>query len=174
MSDPYVGEIRLFAGNFAPSGWNFCDGSQLAISEYSTLFNLIGTTYGGNGVTTFNLPDLRSRVPVHMGTSSTGTSYVIGQAAGTESVTLTTPQMPQHNHIVAATDQSSVLSPNNTLPAKVTSQQVASYLYGTGTATSLQPASILANSGGQAHNNLQPYLCASFIISLFGIYPSQS
>ena len=104
MAQPYVGEIRMFAGNFAPAGWMFCDGTQLPISQNETLFQLIGTTYGGDGQSTFNLPDLRGRVPVHQGTDpGTGTNFTMGELAGVESVTLTTQQMPQHTHALMAT-----------------------------------------------------------------------
>src|SRR5437763_2935434 len=104
MAQPYVGEIRMFAGNFAPAGWMFCDGTQLPISQNETLFQLIGTTYGGDGQSTFNLPDLRGRVPVHQGTDpGTGTNFTMGELAGVESVTLTTQQMHQHNHALMAT-----------------------------------------------------------------------
>src|SRR2546426_7916463 len=102
MAQPYVGEIRMFAGNFAPAGWMFCDGQLLPISENETLFNLIGTTYGGDGQSTFALPDLQSRVPIHMGTSTLGTTYTEGEKAGVEQVTLTTQQLPTHNHSVLA------------------------------------------------------------------------
>src|SRR5579859_1593935 len=102
MSDPYVGEIRMFGGNFAPAGWAFCAGQLMPISQNDTLFNLIGTTYGGDGQSTFGIPDLQGRIPLHMGTSTTGTSYQIGQAAGVEQVTLTQQQIPQHNHLLSA------------------------------------------------------------------------
>src|ERR1700761_932213 len=122
MSGPYVGEIRMFAGNFNPNGWRFCDGSLLPISENETLFQLLGTTYGGDGVNTFQLPDLRGRVPIHMGTGG-GATYVIGQLAGVENVTLTTAQIPAHSHTVNATASSQVQQPNaNTFPAVATPQ----------------------------------------------------
>src|SRR4051794_30703113 len=98
MAQPYVGEIRIIAGNFAPAGWMFCDGSLLPISENDTLFQLIGTTYGGDGQVTFALPDLRGRVPIHMGSAATGTTYNLGEMAGVEEVTLTTQQLPAHTH----------------------------------------------------------------------------
>src|SRR3954471_14530174 len=103
MAQPYIGEIRIFAGNFAPAGWAFCDGAQLSISENTNLFQLIGTTYGGDGQQTFRLPDLRGRVPIHMGTGTTGTTYQLGEQVGVESVTLTVNQIPQHNHSLMAT-----------------------------------------------------------------------
>src|SRR3954470_5084809 len=110
MAQPYVGEIRLFAGNFAPNGWMFCQGQPLPISEYETLFQLIGTTYGGDGQQTFNLPDLSSRVPIHMGTGPDGTTYQLGEMAGTEEETLTTQQIPNHTHPLTASQSSGVAS----------------------------------------------------------------
>src|SRR5271167_3040206 len=106
MSQPYVGEIRMFGGNFAPAGWMTCDGQLLPISEYETLFNLIGTTYGGDGQSTFALPDLHGRVPVHMGTSFAGGTYTLAQTGGQQNVTLTTQQLPSHNHQLLATNTS--------------------------------------------------------------------
>src|SRR5579859_4038569 len=165
MSQPYVGEIRMFGGNFAPAGWMFCDGQLLPISEYETLFNLIGTTYGGDGQSTFALPDLRGRLPIHM-----GSGFVQAQNGGVESVTLSTNQIPAHTHPVLATT-----NPNTgSLPG-------GNYLASgpdiydqnkPGTAT-MAPA--LSNVGGsQPHSNFQPYLCVSFILSLFGVFPSQT
>src|SRR6516162_8949240 len=117
MSTPYVGEIRMFAGNFNPAGWMFCAGQLLAISAYETLFNLIGTTYGGDGQSTFALPDLRSRVPIHMGTGG-GANYVLAQPAGVETVTLTVAQIPAHGHVVDAATAGATESPSlNTFPA---------------------------------------------------------
>src|SRR4051794_16013071 len=114
MAQPYVGEIRMFAGNFAPAGWMFCEGQSLPISENETLFQLIGTTYGGDGQETFNLPNLASRVPMHMGTGPDGTTYQLAEQAGTETATLTTPQIPAHSHPVVAAAGNQVLSPSNT------------------------------------------------------------
>ncbi|WP_342725897.1 tail fiber protein [Bradyrhizobium sp. B097] len=174
MSQPFVGEIRMFGGNFAPAGWNFCDGSLLAISQYDTLFNLIGTTYGGDGQSTFAVPDLRGRLPLHMGTASSGTSYVIGQNGGVENVTLTVQTIPQHSHaFIASTQTGTGANPQGNILDQV-SGTIAMYVDG-------QPpdgpmaSGMLTNAGGsQPHNNLQPLLCVGFIISLFGIFPSQS
>jgi microcystin-dependent protein len=170
MAQPYVGEIRIFAGNFAPAGWMFCAGQLLPISEYETLFNLIGTIYGGDGQSTFALPDLRGRLPIHMGTSSSGT-YSIGQQAGTETVTLTLNQIPSHSH--AATAQSGgggQSSPNNGVWANGNDNR-----YSSNTPTASMNAQNIQNTGGsQPHDNLHPYLCVSLIISLFGIFPSQN
>jgi microcystin-dependent protein len=171
MAQPYVGEIRMFAGNFPPSGWMFCDGSQLAISENETLFQLIGTTYGGDGQSTFNLPDLRGRVPIHQGTNpNTGTNYQMAEASGVETVTLTTQQIPQHNHALLATQTAATqVNPGGNILAN--SQGPQPYLQenpdGNLNAQALTPA-----GGSQPHENLQPYLGINFVISLFGIFPS--
>lgn len=171
MAQPYVGEIRLFAGNFAPAGWHFCDGGLLAISENETLFNLIGTTYGGDGQSTFAVPDLRGRVPVHMGTGS-GSNYVLAEQGGTESVTLTINQLPSHSHaLMATTAPGAQNSPQNNLLAE--SPQVQMYIEDA-TDNNLSPAAIGAVGGTQPHNNFMPYICINYIISLFGIFPSPS
>jgi microcystin-dependent protein len=171
MAQPYVGEIRLFAGNFAPNGWLFCQGQSLPISENEVLFQLIGTTYGGDGEETFRLPDLQGRLPVHQGTLSGGGTYVIGESGGSEEVTLTTQQIPVHNHIFTAT--------NNIADAASPKDAVI----GTSTTTNGFIASIpsqpmgpdiLPTGGSQPHSNMQPFLCINFIISLFGIFPSQT
>jgi len=166
MSDPFVGEIRLFAGNFAPAGWAFCDGTPLAISENDVLFELIGTTYGGDGETTFALPDLRGRAPIHA-----GNGYVLAETGGVESVTLTTNQIPVHNHqLVASADIATLSSPENALPG-----QAPSKLYRVPGSTATMAAGLLALTGGsQAHDNMQPYVAINYIISLFGIFPSQT
>lgn len=170
MAQPYIGEIRMFAGNFAPAGWLFCDGVLLPISEYDTLFNLIGTTYGGDGQSTFALPDLRGRIPIHMGTGGGG-SYVLAQMDGVETVTLTTQQIPSHGHAINATDAiADTRNPKGARFARVRHDQVYAPLSGDGTA--MHPQSIGVAGGGQPHNNMQPYLCVNFIISLYGIFPS--
>jgi len=171
MSQPYVGEIRLFAGNFAPTGWSFCDGSTLSISEYQVLYTLIGTTYGGDGSSTFALPDLRSRVPV-----GTGAGYTLAQADGQESVTLLAANMPAHNHPLQTASAGTASGPAANWPGVTSGAGITATLYGSGTAApvSFAPAAITANPGGQAHANIQPYQAISFIISLFGIFPSQS
>jgi microcystin-dependent protein len=173
MAQPYVGEIRMFAGNFAPAGWAFCDGSQMAISENETLFQLIGTTYGGDGQTTFNLPDLRGRVPVHQGTDqSTGTTFPLGDRAGVESVTLTTQQSPQHNHLLLATSTTGT-QPNPGGNLLANSQGPQPYIQ-EGPDGNLSAQAITPVGGSQPHENLQPFLGINFIISLFGIFPSQT
>ena len=171
MSNPYVGEIRMFGGNFAPAGWAFCDGSLLPISEYDVLFQLIGTTYGGDGQTTFALPDLRSRVPMHMGSGPGLSSRTIGEIGGVETVTLTVQQIPLHSHIPLAVSGSG----NQTTPQSGVWAGAAASRYSS-SAPNLAMKSTLIGSGGgsQPHENMMPYLAISFIISLFGIFPSQT
>jgi microcystin-dependent protein len=172
VAQPYVGEIRLFAGNFAPSGWMICDGQPLPISEYEVLFELIGTTYGGDGQETFSLPDLRSRAPIHMGAGPSGTTYQIGEAAGVERVTLSLQQIPSHTHgYLVSTDAGTQISPANAVLGSGQSAKV----YRPGAATTAMNGQSLAMAGGsQPHENMQPYLGLNHIISLFGIFPSQS
>jgi microcystin-dependent protein len=177
MGQPYVGEIRMFGGNFAPNGWMFCEGQTLPISENDVLFQLIGTTYGGDGQETFNLPNLASRVPIHMGTGPDGTTYQIGELAGTEQVTLSAQQTPIHNHPGIATGNTgNSPSPLGTVLASPAAAGISgSATYGTDTPFSaLAPATILPQGGSQPHENCQPFLCINFIISLFGIFPSQT
>ena len=175
MSDPFVGEIKLFGGSFAPAGWAFCWGQLMPISENETLFNLIGTTYGGDGQETFAVPDLASRVPVHAGQGpGISQTYQIGEKAGTESVTLTTNQIPSHTHTptCAATGQSA--SPIGALLADAVSTQNGVRIYSTqGQNTPMSSAAISSVGGSQPHDNIQPSLGLSFIISLFGIFPHQ-
>lgn len=166
---PYVGEIRIFAGNFPPLGWAFCDGQSLPISENETLFNLIGTTYGGDGQETFSLPNLASRVPMHMGTGPGGITYQIGEMAGVESVTLTTQQIPIHNHAPLAVAGNG----NQSTPQNGVWAGAATSLYTTNAPSTPMNATLGGISGGsQPHENLMPYLTVNFIISLYGIYPS--
>jgi microcystin-dependent protein len=171
MGQPYVGEIRMFGGNFAPAGWMFCNGQILPISENETLFQLIGTTYGGDGQSTFALPDLQGRVPVHQGTFG-GTTFIQGEKSGTETVTLTGNQIPTHNHLLTGSGN---LGTSNTPQNNVLAQSSAVKLY-----LNLPPDINLGNQaitpvgGSQPHDNMQPFLCVSFIISLFGVFPSQN
>lgn len=169
MGQPYVGEIRIFAGNFAPAGWMFCEGQLLPIAENETLFNLIGTTYGGDGQSTFALPDLRGRLPLHF-----GNGFTLAETGGTETVTLTVQQIPAHAHAFLATNnQATAADPGNLTPGVTESATITPY--GTDTPLlALHPASIGSAGGSQPHSNIQPYLCVDFIISLFGIYPSQT
>lgn len=165
MAQPYVGEIRMFGGNFAPAGWQFCDGSQLAIAENEVLFQLIGTTYGGDGQSTFNVPDLRGRLPIHM-----GGGFTLGQPGGVETVALTVNQIPSHSHpFVASTSVASQTNPTGNLVAQST--QATVYIDSSPNPT-MAAAVIQPAGGNQPHTNFQPYLCVSFIISLFGIFPS--
>jgi microcystin-dependent protein len=166
---PFVGEIRMFGGNFAPLGWAFCDGQLLPISEHDALFNLIGTTYGGDGQETFALPDLQGRVPVHAGTNpTTGFSYVLGERAGVESVTLTVAQIPVHSHPLTAAGAATGTSAASAVPAAVSAG--ARYFSGTGATVNMDaPAPA---GGSQPHDNMAPFVCISFIISLFGVFPS--
>lgn len=171
MAQPYVGEIRMFAGNFAPAGWMFCDGQLLPISENDVLFQLIGTTYGGDGESTFALPNLQSRVPIHMG-SNAGQTFLIGEAAGVESVTLSVQQIPSHTHpLLGSTGNGAQANPNNNVLASST--LVKPYAQETAS-VAMAPTSIGPVGGSQPHDNIQPYLCVNFIISLFGIFPSQT
>jgi microcystin-dependent protein len=174
MGQPYIGEIRMFAGTFAPVNWALCNGATLAISSNEALFNLIGTTYGGDGQQTFNLPNLQSRVPLHMGTSNIGGSYALAQIGGVETVTLTTQQMPSHNHTLNAANTGQTLAPSvTTIPALATSTLTKFGVYGPApTTTNLNPATIKNDGGSQPHSNIQPFLAFTFIICLYGIYPS--
>jgi microcystin-dependent protein len=166
MSQPYVGEIRIFAGNYAPTGWMFCEGQLIPISENDTLFQLIGTTYGGDGQSTFALPDLRGRLPLH-----TSNNYLLGSAVGNETVTLTNNQLPVHSHTLAASSQpGTVLSPDGAFFAASAAQNAG---YAT-TADSTLALTAVGSAGSQPHNNIQPYLCINFIISLFGVFPTQT
>lgn len=161
----------MFAGNFAPAGWMFCEGQLLSIAENETLFNLIGTTYGGDGQNTFALPDLRGRVPIHMGTGGGGT-YSLAQTGGAEEITLTASQIPIHNHtFLSSTAPASTTSPVGNLPAITQAATVTAY--GTDAPLVQLNAQAVGSTGGsQPHTNFQPYLCVDFIISLFGIFPS--
>jgi microcystin-dependent protein len=173
MPEPYVGEIRMFAGNFNPNGWMFCEGQTLPISENEVLFQLIGTTYGGDGQETFNLPNLASRVPIHMGTGPDGTTYQLGEMAGTEQETLTVQQIPIHTHpLTGSTANGTEANPSGGLLATSTSLQP--YAQVSPTDASLTANSIPPTGGSQPHENTQPFLCINFIISLFGVFPSQT
>ncbi len=170
MAQPYVGEIRMFAGNFAPAGWMFCDGQLLPISEYETLFQLIGTTYGGDGQETFALPDMRSRIPVHNGTGPGLSTRVLAETGGVEEVTLTTNQIPVHNHPFL-TYNAVANTPNSGNNLLALSSQAQMY-FGDPPNVPMNAGSISQVGGNQPHENLMPFLCVSFIISLFGIFPT--
>jgi microcystin-dependent protein len=165
MAQPYVGEIRMFGGNFAPAGWMFCEGQLLPISENETLFQLIGTTYGGDGESTFALPDLRGRIPIH-----TGNGFILAETGGVETVTLTVSQIPAHSHpLLASGDLGNQI---NTSGALTSNSNGALPYREDVTTVNMNPSAIGSTGGSQPHNNFQPYLCVDFIISLFGIFPS--
>jgi microcystin-dependent protein len=165
MAQPYVGEIRMFAGNFAPAGWMFCEGQLLPISENETLFQLIGTTYGGDGQSTFALPDLRGRIPLHQ-----GNGFILAETGGAEEITLTVQQIPAHSHpFLASGDVGNQVNAASNLPSN--SQGAIPYIEDAPTVN--MSAQVVSPVGGsQPHTNFQPYLCVDFIISLFGIFPS--
>lgn len=163
----YVGEIRMFGGNFAPAGWMFCEGQLLPISENETLFNLIGTTYGGDGQETFALPDLRGRIPLHF-----GGGFILAETGGVESVTLTVSQIPAHSHPMLASTAPGTI---NTPAGNVTAASPSVTLYIQDVPDLALPAQVVGPVGGsQPHDNFQPYLCVDFIISLFGVFPTQT
>jgi microcystin-dependent protein len=167
MSQPFVGEIRMFGGNFAPAGWMLCQGQTLAISDNDVLFNLIGTTYGGDGQQTFQLPNLQGRLPMHQ-----GNSFFVGQNAGAETVTLTVQTIPSHSHPMGASLNNALVS---TVAGNVVGSVGATQIYREAAAASPMAGTACTFSGGsQPHDNMQPYLCVNFIISLFGIFPSQT
>lgn len=165
MAEPFIGEIRPVPFNFAPVGWAICDGSLLSIAEYDVLFNLIGTTFGGDGVNTFALPDLRGRVAVHQ-----GTGFVLGQRSGSEQVALTTPQIPAHTHnVVGTTVAATTTSPVGAYPATSTTKN-----YAAASGDTLAPNSLSLTGSTLPHDNMQPSLVLNYVISLFGIYPTQN
>jgi microcystin-dependent protein len=182
MSEPYLGQIMMFGGNFAPSGWATCDGQLLAISQNTALFAILGTTFGGNGVSTFGLPDLRGRVPVHWGQGLGLSVYTIGEVVGVESVSLISTQMPQHTHPATVTinatesTQSATTDPAGAIPAGGSGQNI----YATGNSdgtkmgTGMATAVIAPAGGSQPHENRQPLLCITFCIALVGVFPSRN
>jgi microcystin-dependent protein len=170
MSQPYIGEIRPVGFNFAPEGWALCNGQTLSISENQALFALIGTIYGGDGQTTFNLPNLQSRIPFHMGSNTMGDNLIIGQISGTETVSLTTQQIPAHSHTLAANSgNGGQASPSGGLWAASPLEQFSAQA----PSKTMNPNGITNAGGSQPHDNMPPYLVVNFIISLFGIFPSQ-
>jgi microcystin-dependent protein len=166
LAQPYVGEIRMFAGNFEPNGWLFCNGQMLPIAENETLFQLIGTLYGGDGESTFALPDLRGRVPIHL-----GNFHQLAEWGGTETETLTVNQLPAHSHPLLA---SSAAGQSGDPAGRVLTRASTGVAYAGGSPMAMAAPPISAAGGSQPHDNMQPYLCVSFIISLFGIFPSQT
>lgn len=178
MGQPFIGEIRMFAGNFPPNGWMFCEGQLIPISENDALFTLIGTTYGGDGQSTFALPNLQSRVPMHAGNGPDGVNYQLAEAAGVETVTLSTQQIPVHTHTPIASTTGQVALPTGGVMATAQSTQTGVRVYApppaAPPAVQMNAASITPAGGSQPHENCQPFLCINYIISLFGIFPQQN
>jgi microcystin-dependent protein len=177
MATPFIGQITLFAGNFAPRGYAFCNGQLLPIQQYTALFSLLGTTYGGNGQTNFALPDLRGRVPIHAGQGPGLSNYQLGQRAGQEAVTLTASEIPSHGHtasVNASSGAPNTVSPGGAVPA--VSAQGNAYATGSPTLTAMSASAATVGLAGnnQPHTNMQPYLALNFIIALQGIYPSRN
>jgi microcystin-dependent protein len=173
MAQPFVGEIRLVGFNFQPNGWAFCNGQLIPISQNAALFDLLGTTYGGDGINTFALPNLQSRVPIHQGQALSGIVSVLGESAGTETVSLTENHLPFHSHVAVAGPGGDTVSPSNALWSTDPFGNTAAY-------TTVAPGSTMASdailgAGGDApHSNLQPFLAINYVISLFGVFPSQN
>lgn len=167
--EPFMGELRLFGFNFAPQGWAMCQGQSLPIAQYTALFSLLGTTYGGDGQTTFNLPDLRGRTPIGFGQGAGLSAYSQGEVGGQEQVTLLAAQLPAHNHTVAASSITTGKNPSNAIPA-VTPDGAS---YGTTGDLSMSPTMVGGGGGGQPHENRQPYLALNWCIALQGVYPSR-
>ena len=170
MSEPFVAEIRIFAGNFAPRNWAFCDGQLLPISQNTALFSLIGTVYGGDGRSTMGLPNLKDRAPMHPGRGPGLTDRRLGEKVGVSTVTLSSAQLPSHSHNLMSFSTATDAAPSSSVGVG------SAPLYGAGTGTKVAMASntVQASGGGQAHNNLQPFLTLNFIIALLGTYPSRS
>ncbi len=164
MSQPYVGEIRMVGFNFAPVDWELCNGQLLSISDYPTLFNLIGTTYGGDGQTTYGLPNLQGRVPIHQGNGS-----VVGDSSGSETVTLSLNEIPAHSHQLNAQRAAG----NQTSPANGIWADSALEQFSSGPPTTSMDEALQPSGGDQAHNNMPTFQCVNFVISLFGVYPTQ-
>lgn len=176
--DPFIGEIRIFAGTFAPSGWALCNGQIMSITQNTALFSLLGTTYGGDGISTFALPNLQGRVPIHMGQLQGGSSYVQGEASGTENVTLGITQMPQHTHAMYANggvSTGSLATPVGNYLANTSAGRGGGgiNIYASSNDGSITAPSTISGSS-QPHSNMQPFLVLNFIIALQGIYPSRS
>jgi microcystin-dependent protein len=170
MAEPYIGSLLLFAGNFAIRGYAVCNGQLLAISQNTALFSILGTTYGGNGQTTFGLPDLRGRAPIHQGSGPGLPNYVLGEVGGSPSVTLISSQMPQHSHGVAAASSATTKNPNNAVPAFT----AAGSSYGTNADLAMAPGMLGIAGGSQPHENMPPYLALNWLIAVEGIFPSRN
>jgi microcystin-dependent protein len=173
MAEPFLGEIRVFGFGFAPKGWAVCNGQTLAINQNAALFALIGTTYGGNGTTTFNLPDLQGRSPLHTGAGFTGVGFPLGQAAGEPAVTLSQAQMPAHTHTASA-NAGVTNGSNATTPAGNFWGNGGVNAYAATSDSSMNPASVPVFGGGQPHENMSPYLVLNFCIAMAGIFPSRN
>ncbi|MGR8935954.1 MAG: phage tail protein [Gammaproteobacteria bacterium] len=172
MSEPFLAEIRMVGFNFAPRGWAFCDGQILPINQNQSLYSLLGTTYGGDGRTSFALPDLRGRTPIHMGRSNGGEYHSLGQKSGEETHTLSVNEMPRHTHVLNATDTVAAQSDDPTNNLIAASSQTA---YGAVSIPAGMASGSVANTGGgQAHDNMQPYLAVNFCIALQGLFPSRN
>lgn len=172
MSEPFVGEVRMFAGNFAPRGWAFCDGQLLAVSQNDALFSLLGTIYGGDGRTTFGLPDMRGRLAIHAGSGPGLSPRRLGAKAGSENETLTVNQLPSHNHSVNASDTAgSSTTPSGGFARDTSGSNI--YVQNMTAPTNLSNSGISSTGGSRSHTNLMPFLCVNYIIALFGIYPSR-
>lgn len=170
MTTPYLSEIRMFSFDFPPRGWATCAGQILSIAQNTALFSLLGTTFGGNGVTTFALPDLRSRVPLHPGQLGGGSSYVVGEQAGAETVTLLQNQLPQHTHLMQTAGAATTGNPAGAMPATPSANKA----YRSGPANAQLASSTTPSGSTQPHPNIQPYLTVNFAIALQGIYPSRN
>ena len=172
MSEPFVGEIRMFAGNFAPRGWAFCDGQLLAVSQNDALFSLFGTIYGGDGRTTFGLPDLRGRIPIHAGSGPGLSPRRLGAKLGAEKETLTVNQLPSHSHTFNCSSDAANL-PNPGGDAALATSNVIEMWSGDTQDQNMASSAITQVGGSRSHTNLMPFLCIHFIVALFGIYPSR-
>lgn len=171
MADPFVGEIRMFAGNFAPRSWAYCDGQLLAVSSNDALFSLLGTIYGGDGRTTFGLPDLRGRIPIHAGSGPGLTPRNQGAKSGSEKVTLTLNQITSHKHgnLQATEAAATTVGPKDNVTAEATKR-----FYRTTGGMNMSPSAVTSIGGSRDHTNLMPTLCVHFIIALYGVYPSRT
>jgi microcystin-dependent protein len=170
VTQPFIGEIKMFAGNFAPRGYAFCNGQLLSIAQNTALFSILGTTYGGNGQTTFGLPNMQSRVPIHWGQGPGLSPYSLGELAGDESVTLLSTQMHAHSHVVNASNAATSKNPSGNVPGFT----AAGSSYNPTANVAMNPAMVANAGGSQPHTNIQPFLCVSFIIAMEGIFPSRN
>ena len=176
MADPFVGEIRIISCNFAPKGWAFCDGQILPLSQNTALFSLLGTTYGGDGKSTFALPNLQGRAPMHPGQGPGLSLHDLGETGGEETVTLVVSEIPLHSHpVTGSSGVGTLAAPSNTATWGATARgKPKVYALGAANNLAMNPAAVSANGGGQPHNNLQPYLTLNFVIALQGVYPPRS